>query len=398
MLFCLSLGLTLTGCSKGDEAPANANGGANDTAKVATNTGNQAKGKAKVGGGGRPGGKNRGGGNWGGGGGESTAVPVAVENAIRGDISSYYSATATLEAEKEAQILARAAGVLNKIHCEEGDTVKRNQSMLVIEDKEYRLRLAQAEATVNNARSRHDRLKGMFENNLVSAEEYDAAKNDLESAEAEVSLAELNLSYTKVLAPFTGLVVQRLVDVGQSVSVGTPLFLLSDFNPLLARVHVPSKEFRKLKRDQRVELTLDSDDRRLSGKITLVSPVIDPQSGTIKVTVEVQDYPAGTRPGDFAEVRIVTELRENTLLVPKGSVFSDKGETVLYVAKDDQAERRVVTPGFENEAHTEIVEGIVDGEAVIVRGQRSLKDGNPIKVMEDKLLGSSKANTAAAGS
>ena len=95
-------------------------------------------------------------------------------------------------------------------------------------------------------------------------------------AEADEGLARLALSYTTVTAPFGGQVTNRLVDVGQNLSVGTPLFVMADFEPLLARVHVPSREFNRLRQDQSVDLVLDSNGLRLDGRITLISPVIDP--------------------------------------------------------------------------------------------------------------------------
>jgi membrane fusion protein (multidrug efflux system) len=180
-------------------------------------------------------------------------------------------------------------------------------------------------------------------------------------------------------------VVSRLVDIGQNISVGTPLLILADFDPLLARIHVPAKEFKKLKPDQTVELVLDSNQTRLAGRIKLVSPTIDPASGTIKITVEIPEYPPETRPGDFAEVRIVTERRHGSTLVPKIAVVTDRGDQVVYVAADSTAERRVVEVGFQDDDHAEILSGLDAGEQVVVKGQRTLKHGAPIKILEDDM-------------
>ncbi|MFH1755429.1 MAG: efflux RND transporter periplasmic adaptor subunit [Candidatus Latescibacterota bacterium] len=309
-------------------------------------------------------------------------IPVAVDEAVTGAISSYYTATAALEAEKEAEILARVTGIVEALECEEGNQVKEGSVLLRIVNDEYRLRLSQAEASMANLKDRAERLKGMWERNLVSAEEFEIVQNDLKVAEAAAGLARLDLSYTRVKAPFSGRVVQRLVNVGQNVSAGTPLFVLSDFDPLLARVYVPSKEFKKLKPDQAVELILDSDQTHLQGRITLVSPIIDPSTGTIKVTVEISNYPTGTRPGDFTEVRIVTEKRTGSILVPKIAVFTDRGDLIAYVAANGTAERRVVEVGFQDDVNAEILSGLSAGESVITKGQRSLKHGAPIKIIE----------------
>jgi membrane fusion protein (multidrug efflux system) len=316
---------------------------------------------------------------------ERPPVPVAVEGVTTGPISSYYAATATLEAESRAEILARVAGVVRTLRCEEGDVVRTGQPLLQIEDAEFRYRLQQAEARTANLRSRFDRLQGMVEKNLVSVEEFDLAKSELAAAEAEEGLARLELGYATVQAPFAGVVTQRLVDTGQNVSVGSPLFQLADFDPLLARVHVPAKEFGRLRTEQSVQLTLDSDGRELTGRITLISPIIDPNSGTIKVTIEIPEHPQDVRPGDFAQVSIVTERRENRTLVPRVAVVTDKGEDVVFVAREGIAERRVVELGLSDDRHSEVLSGVEPGEQVVVRGQRSLQQGAPIRVLDREI-------------
>ncbi len=326
----------------------------------------------------------RGGDGPGGGRPEQPPVPIAIAPAVTGPIASTYTATATLRAEAEAQVLARVSGLVQELTAEEGDAVGAGAPLLQIENDEYRLRVKQAKARTANLRARFERLEGMVDKRLVSQEEFDTAEADLASAEADQELAELELSYTTVRAPFSGRVIERLVDPGQNVSVGSPLFRVADLDPLLAEVHVPSKEFRRLQTEQAVELVLDSDGTRLDGTIDRVSPVIDPNSGTIKVTVEIPEYPASVRPGDFAEVHIVTERRENRTLVPRNAVVTEKGETVVFVEVDGKAERRAVSTGFSNAEHVEIVEGVSAGEHVVIKGQRSLRHGQRVRVLESE--------------
>lgn len=315
------------------------------------------------------------------------ALPVAVAVAATGEISRHYEATATLEAEKEAAVLARVTGVVERLLAEEGDDVREGQPLLVVANDEYRLRVAQAEARTANLRARFERLEAMVAGQLATEEEFQAARADLASAEADEGLARLDLSYTTVKAPFSGRITARRVNVGQNLSVGTELFALADLRPLLGRVHVPAKEFARLQAEQPVELVLDSDGSRLAGRIKLVSPVIDPASGTIKLTIEVDDYPPATRPGDFAQVRVVTERREGVLLVPREAVLADKGESVVFVVPapaagaEPAAERRLVETGFTDDERAQVVSGLAAGEQVVVRGQRSLKHGAAVKVL-----------------
>ncbi len=318
------------------------------------------------------------------------ATAVEVQSSFLGDIASYYESTATLEAEKQAEVLARVTGIAVDLAVEEGDLVAKGQTLLRIENPEYRLRVQQAEARAANLRSRFNRFESMLKQELTTEEEFEAARSELASSEADVGLAQLNLSYTEVKAPFGGVITSRLVNPGQNLNIGDILFVLADFEPLLARVHVPAREFRKLLQDQAVGLTLDSDESLMEGHISLISPIIDPTSGTIKVTVQVTDYPPQTRPGDFARVSIVTEKREGRVLVPRSSVVTEKGETVVFVVshKDSLsvAQRRPVATGFTDQNNTEIIEGLDQGEQVVVRGQRSLKNGTALKIMSDDAI------------
>jgi len=318
---------------------------------------------------------------------EEPPVPVAVASAELGSIASYYKATATLEAEKEAQVLARVSGVIASLSAEEGDRLAAGAALLRIENGEYRLRVDQAAAAAANLRARFQRLQAMRDEGLATDEEFEAARSELARAEADEGLARLDLSYTEVVAPFGGRVTRRLASVGQNVSAGTPLFALADFDPLLAKVHVPSREFNQLRQDQDVELVLDSGGQRVQGRIKLISPVIDPASGTIKITIEIPSYPEGTRPGDFAQVQIVTERRDGAVLVPRSAVLTDKGETVVFVAAGQEgavAERRVVEVGFTDDERSQILTGLAAAERVVVKGQRSLKHGSPLKILDEQ--------------
>ncbi len=316
---------------------------------------------------------------------ERPALPtmaVAIEPASRGSIATYYSATASLDPDKQADILARTSGVVQRLLAEEGDRVAKGAILLHIEDAEYRHKVTLAEVDVDQNRLRYERAQKMVQQGLTSDENYEAARRDLRSAEAALELAQLELSYTKVTAPFSGRVVRRLVDLGQTVSNGIQLYTLADMSRLLARVHVPAKEFRRIRPDQPVQLVVTSSGDRLSGRIDLVSPLVDPDSGTIKVTVEVTDYPPSTRPGDFVEVSIVTDRHDDSLLVPRVAVVTERGQSSVYVVDGDTARQQAVEMGFEDDLHAEILGGLGDGELVVVQGQRSLRDGQPISILD----------------
>lgn len=367
------LALTLVGCRGGEDGPKPGQGGPGARGQGRPDA-------SQKGPGGRP---------------PLPTAAVSVEQVRRGDISTYYSATASLDPNKEADVLARVNGVVEKQLAEEGDRVEAGQVLIEIEDAEYRHRVTQAEVDLHQQHLQLDRSEKMLAQGLVSAEEADAARSQMKAAEAAWELATLELSYTKVKSPFKGRVVARAVDQGRTVSNGTVLYTLADINRLLARVHVPAREFRSIQTDQPVQLTVDSTGDVLEGHILLVSPVVDPTAGTIKVTVEIRDFPGSTRPGDFAEVSIVTDRHESVLVVPRIAVLTDHEDRVVYVADGETAQRRVVEVGFEDDHFTEILTGVEEGENVVVQGQRSLADGQNISILEKLDFGSDSDDAAA---
>ena len=315
--------------------------------------------------------------------GENRPVPIATSPATQGDISVYYKTNATLEVDKDADIVARVSGLVKTIMVEEGDAVAAGAVLLEIENDEYKHRVTLSSARAQNLKSKRDRLKALT-NDLVSAQERETAESEYNTAMAELELAQLNLSYTTVRAPFAGRIVTRMVDPGQKVGSETPVFHLSDFRSLLAKVFVPSKEFRNLKTEQDVNLILDSTKAIMKGRIKLVSPIIDPSTGTIKITVEVSDYPANTRPGDFAEVQVITDTHSAVVLVPRFAVITDHDEQIVFIATEDNtAERRPVEIGYSDDDNSEIISGVKVGERVVVKGQRRLENGTVLKILDN---------------
>lgn len=322
------------------------------------------------------------GGPGGSGGGPQETVPVAVEVVGRGVASSTYGTTAVLEAENHAEIRARTTGVVRRLVHEEGDMVKAGDVLLELEDDEAALRVRQAEANLEKAKSEHARGESMRQGGMLSDREFESQQNELHVKESELDLAKLELAYTKIVAPFNGRLVRRHVDLGANISPGISLVEVMDVTPLLALVHVPANRMGFVTVGQKVHLRLDSSDTDLEGVVRLVSPIVDPQTGTVKVTVEVRSYPAGTRPGDFAQVRIVTARHENATLVPSRALFEEQGQNILFVAVDGKASRRAVKTGFVDGEKTEILEGIDEKDLVVVKGQRDLRDGLPIDIRE----------------
>ena len=257
-------------------------------------------------------------------------LPVAVSAAASGAIASYYKATATLEAEKEAQVLARVAGVVEALLVEEGDQVARGRAAAARSTTTSTgCALTQAAARTANLRARFERLQADGgARNWPPTRSSRPREGDLAAAEADEGLARLNLSYTTVTAPFAGRVTRRLVERGPEPSASARrCSRWPTSTRCWRRVHVPAKEFRKLRADQPVELVLDSGGTApAAGASSWSARSSTRTSGTIKVTIEIPTVSRRRRaPATSPQVRIVTERHDGALLVPRVGRAHRKG-------------------------------------------------------------------------
>lgn len=314
--------------------------------------------------------------------GAEQGVPVEVAAATRQPIALYLESQGTLEAENEVDIVARTTGPVIELSAEEGMSVKRGQRLARIDDSELRAQLSVARVRVEEAKRTYERTKALHGNELLSQESLDQARSSLESAEGELEGIQVLIGYTEITAPFDGLIVNRYVRFAQNVSVGTPLFRISDFDPLLCRIQVPERELPRLHVGQPAELGLEAwSDQRFKAEVLRVSPVVDAATGTVRVTLEVNGE-GKLRPGMFADVHLEMERRPEALVIPKKALALDSLGDTVFVAEDGVARRRNLEIGFRNDELLEVLSGVKEGERVVVVGQDGLSEGTPIAVRD----------------
>lgn len=318
---------------------------------------------------------------------EPDPVPVEVALAAPREISSYYYTTATLDPEREVNVLAKTTGEIVKLHVEEGATVAAGAVLCQIEDDAPRIELDEARINVDKQEAEFKRIESMFKENLISDREYSTAKYEYEIAKNNYEAASLRYEYTKVRAPFAGVVTKRHIELGQNVSVGAELFEVADTSPLLIRMYLPESEIRDIGVGQAVTISPDNNpDRRLEGTIVRISPEVDERTGTVKVTAETR---GNAMPGSFARIKIVTDTRQGSLSIPRRGLISDAGELYVYVAEADTVRRATVRTGYQDEDYTEILSGVSEGDTVVVVGVGGLRTGTKVKIldatMQDKL-------------
>jgi membrane fusion protein, multidrug efflux system len=313
---------------------------------------------------------------------DTPVIPVEVSLVNRGDISAYYANTATLEAEQEATIVSKVRGILNEIYVEEGDEVQAGQVLAKLEEDQYRIEVARAKATLDRLYNDFMRNKELYNRNLISAETFQNAQFEYEAQKSAYELAVLNLENTAIKSPISGVISERFVKVGNMIGTDQEAFRVTDFNPLQAVLYVPEHEMSKIRRGQVARIQADAFSGRVfEGRIERISPVVDSQTGTFKVTVFVNQSEDLLRPGMFGRVRIVYDTRQNTRMIPKSAVISEDFAQSVYVIKDSLAFKKEIQTGYTNGSNVEVLDGLEEGEMVVTIGQGSLQDSSRVNVI-----------------
>ena len=310
------------------------------------------------------------------------SVPVEVASVIRGDISAYLAGTATLEAEGEAVVVAKTGGIVENLFVEEGAYVEAGQKLVQLDDERLSLELERAEASLQKLQREFERNEELHAKQLVSTEEFERVRSEFEAQKAARDLARLELEHTTVVAPISGIISQRLIKTGNMVQAYEPTFGITDFDPLLAVMHVPERELNKLSVGQKATLRVDAyADESFAGTVKRISPVLDPSTGTFKVTIEVRDRSRRLKPGMFTRIRIVHDTHTNALMVPKVAVVAEDKASTVFVIRDSMSFRQPVTTGYENDRYVEVLDGVEEGTRVITTGQTNLRDSSRVEII-----------------
>jgi len=309
------------------------------------------------------------------------AIPVQVATVVRGDISNYLLHTTSIEAQREVDLIAKVSGQVVKLPAEEGMLVNKGQLLAQLDEAELKIDLVQAKVRMETDKTAFERAKDMLAKNLIAKEAYDTARLQYESSKSAYEAAKLKVDYTSIRAPFAGFITQRQIELGQRVNVNQVLFRLADFNPLRARIYVPEKDMMRLYEGQKASITADAlPGMQFSGVVKMISPVVDPTSGTAKVTIDIPDTRGKLKPGMFATVRIITDTRKNTLLIPKKALLLESQTDQVFVYDNGIARKRTLKLGFTAGDTVEVLSGLQEGERVVVIGQEGLREGLPLRI------------------
>lgn len=331
---------------------------------------------------------------------EEPVVPIAplveVVRVASFDVEDRIESTGELRAVERATIAAEIGGRITEILRDEGNSVAADEILLRIDPEKrelelasLRAQLAEASASHSEAKREQRRLGLLHERGAASQSQLDAANTMLEAAhsrllatKAQMGVAERALRDAEVRAPFAALVAERQVSRGEFVSPGTSLYDLVAMDPIEVEFHLPERDSGRVTVGQTVIVRVAPEpDRSYEARISMVSPVIDPRTRTLRVEARLANSDGRLRPGLFARIEVGIAKRSDVVMVPEESILPRALGPIVFTVDDERrVARRDVRIGLQRPGAVEIETGIEPGDWVVTSGQARLLDGLVVRV------------------
>lgn len=328
------------------------------------------------------------------------AIDVEAEVARRMDWQSRLPAIGTLKASQGIDLSVEIAGTITDVQFQSGEKVSKGQAIVLLDSEMEQASLVSAEADLSLARLEFQRARSLLDRQAISRSEYDRLNAQSQKAEASVAQLRASLAKKRILAPFSGTIGIRQVDVGDYIAAGTPIATLQDLSTLyvdffLAEQHVPL-----LALGQKVRLRVAAyPDERFEGVISALNPKVETTTRNVQVRAELANPDGRLLPGMFADLQVLLPTENAQVVVPETAItYTLYGNSVLLVtegtppegvSRDEPylvVERRFVTTGERRDGLVVVLDGLEGGEQVITAGQLKLDSGTHVAIAENRTL------------
>lgn len=363
---------------------------------------------------------------------EDLPLPVKVTPAQKSQLIIKLKAPGEAVTSKKINMKADIAGIVKRLKVEESQHVKQGELLVELDDKEYRLELDRVEASrlkvlsellvekrfaeseeepphsnkqiVQKAKEEFEKTRELYQKGLISRKDFDeasaqyelaliesgekkeeilAASKGLTQAVIEVKRAKINLEKTRILAPFSGIITDIKISPQEHLTSGRELFTLVNISQIQVHVKVLESEIGRIKVGREVVIRFSAyPEKVFKGKVKAISPVINPEDKTCNVIVEVANPEEEIKPGMHAEVEIPAEIHKDRLLIPQEAVLVRAGRKLAFVVENGLAKWRYIKVGLENEDYAEVLEGVKEGEFVIIEGHFTLAHDARVRIVK----------------
>jgi membrane fusion protein (multidrug efflux system) len=308
-------------------------------------------------------------------------VPVEAAKVTAAPLSEQVTAVGTLLSNEAVTVSSEIPGRLKEIHFQEGQPIEQGAPLFTLDDSVYRAQLADAEAKLKLAEQTHKRTSTLFSSKYATAQSADEAASNLAVSTAAVELARVQLEKSHITAPFSGIVGLRHVSAGEYITAGQALVNLESIDPVKADFRVPEKFLPAIRVGQTIRIRVDAfPDEIFEGKVYAIDPKLDVAGRSLLVRALVPNKEQRLRPGLFARVTVLLQLKEDALSVPEQAIVPQGDSQFVFKIVGGKAQMTKVVTGTRRDGRVEIVEGLDAGDEVITAGQLKIRDGSAVAV------------------
>ncbi len=341
-------------------------------------------------------------------------TPAETALAERGDIQKYVEETGEVKCSDSTTVYLEGSGLIKNIAVQAGQQIKRGELLLSMDQEQLEISLKNAAAMLNEAQAQYaageaayntalkdyDNIKSLADAGAASEWELTQKEAALKSAEAvrsgnqavleqaELSVANSSLALSKqqVLAPLSGTVLEKKVEVNAFGAPGTEAFVIGDTENLKIEAKILAEDTAGIKVGNKVAITVRTEKKQeLEGTVVKVAPTAEDEVSSLgvkqkKVTVTIKPLKSEVSliPGSEVDVRVITETKSGVIIVPAGTVFDYRGQSCVFTVKEGKAVLRTVQRGIQNESFSEITDGLQEGETVLSAPDNSIEEGTQI--------------------
>jgi membrane fusion protein (multidrug efflux system) len=330
--------------------------------------------------------------------------PQTVATTVAGfqDWQPKLAAVGSLRAVNGADLSSQVAGIVSAIHFESGGQVKAGDLLVELASADDVAKLQSLKAAAALAQITLDRDERQFKVQGVSQQTVDADQQNLKSAQAQVAQQQATVDYKFIRAPFDGYLGIRQVDVGQYLAAGTMMVTLQSLDPIFVDFYLPQQNLDELKVGQKVAVRVDTyPGRDFAGQISALNSKIDPATRNVEIRATIANPDHALLPGMYAKVNIDVGQSQHTITLPQTAIAYNSYGSMVYLVddkgKDEQghpqlvARSTFVTTGATRGDQVQVLNGVKEGQTVVVAGQIKLRNGVPVMI-NNKILPKADAN------
>ncbi len=301
----------------------------------------------------------------------ATTQTIAIEESV----------TSTLQAIRKVRIINQVPGLLTALPVYPGNRVKKGQLLAQLEGSLLRAGVEKAEATLNQNKVAFKRISDLAKQKLSSESELALAKTQYEIAKSDLHLKQTQLAFSRINAPISGVISQRMAEPGDVLAIHSQILTLIDTSKLKTEIHVSELLMPLIKKENAVDVRIDAlGGKRFKGKIKRIYPSIDDKTHRGTLEIILSPVPKGAMAGQFCRISIKT-MSKQRLMVPFDSVRHDKQGAYVFAVNDNKAKRVNIITGVQQNDLIEVIKGLSDQQQIVSKGLFGLKDDMTVKII-----------------